>query len=51
VLGATWFAVYHPLVFLTLLALFIVLMLWLLPKLWRAVRGVFSALRTRSHLR
>ena len=51
VLGATWFAVYHPLVFLTLLSLFIVLMLWLLPKLWRAVRGVFSALRTRSHLR
>jgi hypothetical protein len=51
VLGATWFAVYHPLVFLTLLALFILSMLWLLPKLWRAVRGVFSALRTRSHLR
>jgi len=47
VLGAIWFALYHPVVFLALLAVFIVLMIWLLPKLVRVIKGVFAALRTR----
>jgi hypothetical protein len=47
VLGGIWFAFQHPLVFLVLLALFIVVMIWLLPKLVRAIRGVFSAFRRR----
>ena len=35
VLGAIWFAFAHPLVFLALLAVFVLVMIWLLPKLWR----------------
>jgi hypothetical protein len=41
VLGAIWFAFAHPLLFLALLAVFILLMIWLLPKLWRGIRSVF----------
>ncbi len=41
VIGGLWAALYHPWVFLALLALFILLMAWLLPKIWRGVRRVF----------
>ena len=41
VLGAIWFAFHFPLAFLALLAVFIALMVWLLPKLWRSIEGVF----------
>ena len=37
-------AINHPLVFLALLAAFILLLIWLLPKLWRGVKRVFGAL-------
>jgi hypothetical protein len=39
-LGALWMALQYPLLFLGLLALFILIALWLLPKLWRGVRRV-----------
>lgn len=39
-----WTALNHPLVFLVLLLLFILLMVWLLPKIWRGVKFVFTAL-------
>lgn len=45
VLGAIWFAIHYPLVFLGLLAVFIVLMIWLLPKVWRGVKRVLRILR------
>ena len=45
VLGGIWFALNHPLVFLVGLAAFIVLMLWLLPRLWRGVQVMFRTLR------
>lgn len=45
VLGAIWFAFHYPLVFLALLAVFIGVMVWLLPRLWRGVRRVFRTLR------
>lgn len=48
VLGGIWFAFNHPLVFLAALAVFIVLMIWLLPKLWRGIRGMFRILRRQS---
>lgn len=48
VLGAIWFAFQYPVVFLAMLALFILLMIWLLPKIWRAVRSAFWALRGQS---
>ena len=37
-------AINHPLVFLALLAGFILLLIWFLPKLWRGIRRVFGAL-------
>jgi hypothetical protein len=37
-------AVNHPLVFLAVLALFLLLLIWLLPKLWRGIKRVFGAL-------
>jgi hypothetical protein len=45
VLGAIWFAFNYPIVFLVLLVIFIGLVIWLLPKLWRGVRAVFRMLR------
>jgi hypothetical protein len=45
VVGAITLALYYPIVFLVLLAIFILLMIWLLPKVVRGVKSVFSALR------
>lgn len=36
-------AVMHPVVFLVLLAVFVLLLIWLLPKLWRGIKRVFGA--------
>lgn len=41
VIGGLWTALNHPVIFLILLALFILLMIWLLPKLWRGIKSVF----------
>lgn len=41
VIAGMWAAVKHPWLFLAALALFIVLMIWLLPKIWRGIRRVF----------
>ncbi len=46
VIGGIWAALNHPYIFLGFLVLFIVLMVWLLPKLWRGVRAVFARLAT-----
>ncbi|HUH36997.1 MAG TPA: DUF4126 family protein [Spongiibacteraceae bacterium] len=40
VLGGLWIALNYPLVFIGLLAIFVLLMIWLLPRLWRAIRTV-----------
>ncbi len=37
-------AVNHPLVFLALLAVFLLLLIWLLPRLWLGIKRVFGAL-------
>lgn len=39
VLFGLWAAINHPAIFLTSLLLFLVLLCWLLPKIWRALRG------------
>lgn len=44
-LGALWAALKYPLLFLTLLALFLLVALWLLPKLWRGLKRVAASLR------
>jgi len=41
VIAGLWTALNYPLLFLVLLALFIILLIWLLPKLWRGIRELF----------
>jgi hypothetical protein len=45
VLGGLWLAFAHPLAFLVLLALFVALLIWLLPKLWRGIKALLQRLR------
>ncbi len=44
VIGGLWLALNHPILFLIALVLFILLLIWLLPKLWRGIKSVFSAI-------
>ena len=44
VLGGIWLAVNHPVVFLVLLLIFLGLVAWILPKLWRLAKRVWSAM-------
>ncbi|MGH1537913.1 MAG: DUF4126 domain-containing protein [Gammaproteobacteria bacterium] len=37
-----WAAIAHPYVFVGLLVVFILLMIWLLPKLWRGIKRVLN---------
>ena len=37
-----WAAIQHPYLFITVLVLFLILMIWLLPKLWRGIKRIFS---------
>lgn len=46
-LGGIYLIWNYPSVFLALLALFLLLAAWLLPKLWRALRRVWRRLRDR----
>jgi Domain of unknown function (DUF4126) len=48
VAGGLWAALFAPVLFLIGLALFLLLMIWLLPKIWRGVRLVLKQLR-KSH--
>lgn len=41
VIGGLWTALNHPVLFLIALVLFIVLMIWLLPRLWRLLKALF----------
>lgn len=40
VIGGLWTALNHPVIFLVMLAVFILLMIWLLPKIWRGIKLV-----------
>ncbi len=44
VLLGLWTALNHPLLFVVLLVVFVLVMIWLLPKLWRGVKLVFKSL-------
>jgi hypothetical protein len=48
VLAGIWFAFVYPLVFLVMLLALLVLMVWLLPKLWRAVRAMLRPSHAKS---
>lgn len=41
VFAGLWAALMHPWVFVGLLVLFIILMIWLLPRLWRLIKSLF----------
>lgn len=42
VIGGVWACLNHPVAFLVALVLFIGLMIWLLPKIWRGIKKVFG---------
>ena len=42
VIAGLWTALHYPVLFIVLLVLFILLMIWLLPKLWRGIRRIFG---------
>jgi len=44
VVAGLWTALNHPVLFLVLLVLFVLLLVWLLPKLWRGIKRVFRAI-------
>ena len=44
VVGALWAALNHPWLFLALLLVFLVVVAWLLPKIWRALKRLFRAM-------
>jgi hypothetical protein len=44
VIGGLWTALHYPLTFLVLLALFILLVAWLLPKIWRTLKKLIHRL-------
>lgn len=45
VVAGLWTALNHPVLFIILLLLFIMLMIWLLPRLWRGIKVVFRKIR------
>jgi hypothetical protein len=47
VLGGMWLALFHPLVFIVLLVMFLAFAAWILPKLWRFLKRIFAALAPR----
>ena len=44
VIGGMWVALTHPLIFLAALVVFILLLIWLLPKIWGLIKRVFTAI-------
>ena len=44
VIAGVWTALVHPMVFLVALVVFILLLIWLLPKLWGAIKKFFAFL-------
>lgn len=45
VIGGMWAALHHPEIFLLGLIIFICLMIWLLPKLWRGINRLINSIR------
>jgi len=46
VIGGLWTALNHPTLFVVMMIVFIVLMIWLLPKMWRGIKAVFRKIRS-----
>ena len=46
VISGIWAALNHPIAFLIALLIFIGLMIWLLPKIWRGIKRIFNSIRS-----
>ena len=44
VIAGLWTALNHPTLFIVFLIVFVILLIWLLPKLWRGIKSVFAAI-------
>jgi hypothetical protein len=42
VLSGIWLALAHPIAFLVLLTMFLLMLAWLIPKIWRGIRSLFA---------
>lgn len=45
VIAGIWASLTHPLLFIIFLIIFIGLMIWLLPKIWRGIKRIFNAVK------
>ena len=45
VIAGIWASLTHPLIFVIFLVLFIGLMIWLLPKIWRGIKRIFTTVK------
>jgi len=45
VITGIWAALNHPVAFLIALVVFIAMMIWLLPKIWRGIKRIFNSIR------
>jgi len=45
VVGGLWAALNYPVAFIVFIAVFILLAIWLLPKLWRVIKNIVETLR------
>ncbi len=49
VIGGLWASLQHPALFILALILFILIVAWLLPKIWRALKRIFRAIGEFFH--
>ena len=42
VFGGMWAAVNHPVVWISIAVIVIILMVWIIPKLWRGIKLIFK---------
>ena len=45
VIGGLWTALNYPVAFIIFMVIFIAMVVWLLPKLWRAIKNIFTTLK------
>ena len=45
VFAGLWTALNHPTLFVCLMIVFIILLVWLLPKLWRGIKAIFRKIK------
>ncbi len=45
VIGGLWTALNYPLLFIAFIILFVAVAIWLLPKLWRAIKNIAATMR------